>query len=225
MALKRIFTVGSVLAAIVGCAFIAACVWAWNSADRTFANLWLTPDQQGRQAFVRQDYEAAAKSFHDPFRRGEALYRAGKFKEAAAQFARVDSPEAKYNRGNSLLMQGKYTDAIESYDAALKVRTDWREARANRDLAEARRKRMEPPKDDSEGTGGQEKPDELVFDNRPKQSPGEHETQVVSGGDLSEDQVQALWLRRVQTKPADFLRAKFAYQLSREEQQQSPEKK
>jgi hypothetical protein len=42
---------------------------------------------------------------------------------------------------------------------------------------------------------------------------------VVTGGELSDAQLQALWLRRVQTNPADFLRAKFAYQLSRRQQE------
>ena len=36
---------------------------------------------------------------------------------------------------------------------------------------------------------------------------------------LSDSEMQALWLRRVQTKPADFLKAKFAYQLSAREQE------
>ncbi|SDP77385.1 hypothetical protein [Desulforhopalus singaporensis] len=31
---------------------------------------------------------------------------------------------------------------------------------------------------------------------------------------LSDAEMRAMWLRRVQTKPADFLRAKFAYQLA-----------
>jgi Ca-activated chloride channel family protein len=36
----------------------------------------------------------------------------------------------------------------------------------------------------------------------------------VAGGDpLSDEELRGLWLRRVQTKPADFLRAKFAYQV------------
>lgn len=30
---------------------------------------------------------------------------------------------------------------------------------------------------------------------------------------MSDEAVRALWLKRVQTRPADFLRAKFAYQL------------
>jgi Ca-activated chloride channel homolog len=45
---------------------------------------------------------------------------------------------------------------------------------------------------------------------------------VVTSAELGDAQLQALWLRRVQTKPADFLRAKFAYQLSRRQQEKPP---
>jgi hypothetical protein len=48
----------------------------------------------------------------------------------------------------------------------------WREAKANRDLAEARRQRLEPPKDDAGDTGGQLEAEEIVFDDRPQKSDG-----------------------------------------------------
>jgi len=41
--------------------------------------------------------------------------------------------------------------------------------------------------------------------------------EVDQGAPLSEEELRALWLREVETRPADFLRAKFAYQLSRSE--------
>jgi Ca-activated chloride channel homolog len=167
----------------------------------------------------RQRYAEAAKRFRDPLWRGVVLYRDGQFKEAAAAFARADTPEAAFDRGNALLMHGKYSDAITSYDRALHQRSDWREAQANRALAEARRRMLHPPKDDAGGTGGQLEADEIVFDDRPQQSGDSQEVEVVSGGKMSDEQLQALWLRRVQTKPADFLRAKFAYQLSRRQQE------
>jgi hypothetical protein len=63
----------------------------------------------------RQHYGEAAKHFRDPLWQGAALYRDGQFKEAAAAFARVDSPEAAFDRGNALVMLGKYSDAIASY--------------------------------------------------------------------------------------------------------------
>jgi Ca-activated chloride channel family protein len=68
--------------------------------------------------------------------------------------------------------------------------------------------------DDSSSTGGQQKPDEIVVDDRPQQSRAPEEVEVVTDGQMSDEELQALWLRRVQTRPADFLRAKFAYQLS-----------
>jgi Ca-activated chloride channel family protein len=216
--MKAILQLKNLIRAVLLLALIGASVWAWKSAGSSFANLWLTPDQQGERLIERQDYAEAAKHFRDPLWQGVALYRDGHFKEAAAAFARVDSPEAAFDRGNALLMAGKYTDAITSYDHALHRRPDWREATANRDLAEARRKMLKPPKDDAGGTGGQLKPDEIVFDDRPKQSGDSKEVEVVTGGKMSDEQLQALWLRRVQTKPADFLRAKFAYQLSRKQQ-------
>lgn len=196
----------------------AALSWAWSAAGGSFANLWLTPDQQGQRRLARGQYAEAARRFRDPLWQGVALYRDGQFKEAAAAFARVSSLEAVFNRGNALLMHGKYAEAIVSYDRALQLRPDWPEARANRDLAEARRQQLAPTEDDAGGTGGQEKADEYVFDDRPKQSSDAKEVEIVAGENLSEAQVQALWLRRVQTKPGDFLRAKFAYQYGRQQQ-------
>jgi Ca-activated chloride channel homolog len=213
--MRTILQPRSLLRAVLLVALVGASAWAWKSAGGSFANLWLTPDQQGERLMDRQQYAEAAKHFAAPLWQGVALYRFGQFEEAAAAFAHVDSPEAAFDRGNALLMRGKYSDAIASYDRALQRRPDWHEAKANRDLAEGRRKLLQPPKDDAGGTGGQVKADEIVFDDRPKQSGDTNEVEVVTGGQLNDVQLQALWLRRVQTKPADFLRAKFAYQLSR----------
>lgn len=200
----------------------STCFAAWRAAGGEFRSLWLTRAQQGDRLMARGDFAAAAKRYPEALQRGVALYRAGQFKEAAAEFGRGSSSEALFNRGNALVMTGKYQDAIASYDAAFKLHPGWPAAVQNRQIAVARDKLLHPPNDGSEGTDGQLKADEIVFDNKPKETPGEHETQVVSGGQLSDDEVQALWLRRVKTTPADFLRAKFAYQLSRRDAEKSP---
>jgi Ca-activated chloride channel family protein len=164
---------------------------------------------------AKHHYADAAQHFHDALWQGTALYRDGQFEKAAAAFARVDSPEAAFDRGNALLMHGKYGDAIASYDRALQQRRDWYEAKANRDLAAARRQMLAPPNDDAGSTGGQQEADEIVLEDRAPESGDTQQVEVVTGGQLTDAELQALWLRRVQTKPADFLRAKFAYQLSR----------
>jgi Ca-activated chloride channel family protein len=35
---------------------------------------------------------------------------------------------------------------------------------------------------------------------------------------MSDDEMRAVWLRRVQNDPAEFLRTRFAYQLFRDQQ-------
>jgi Ca-activated chloride channel homolog len=180
-----------------------------------WAGLWLTPDQQGARHFDRGEFAEAAQAFQDPMWQGAAWYRAGEFEKAAQAFARRDTADAHYNQGNAWLLRGKYEAAIASYDRALSTRPDWKEARENRELAAARAKQVE-----REGGGmGDQKigADEIVFDNKAKKNEGQ-ETQIAGEQAVTDASVQALWLRRVKTKPADFLKAKFAYQNAMEKE-------
>ena len=63
-------------------------------------------------------------------------------------------------------------------------------------------------------TGGEMEADEIVF-SEGKAPPQTGEEQVEGGQEMDDAALRAMWLRRVQTKPADFLRAKFAYQHAR----------
>lgn len=178
-----------------------------NKSGR-LTGLWFTPDQLGCRYFQRGEFAQAAKAFHDPMWQGAAWYRAGEFGKAAQAFARRDSAEAHYNQGNAWLMNGKYEDAIASYDRALTKRPEWTDASDNRALAAARMKLTEA----TGGDMGDQKigADKIVFDKKAKNE-GQN-TEVAGGKALSDQEMQALWLRRVQTRPADFLRVKFAYQ-------------
>ncbi len=155
-------------------------------------------------------YADAAKFFVDPMRLGSAWFRAGEFKKAEQAFARSATAEAEYNRGNCLVMLGKYDAAVERYDRALELRPDWQDAEMNRNIATIRAQRVQ----DEGGDMGDQKlgADEIRFDKN-KNSEGQ-ETEVQEQQLISDSAMQALWLRRVQSKPADFLRAKFSYQLA-----------
>ena len=173
-------------------------------------NFWSTAAQRGDRLMARKHYVDAAKAYDDPLNQGIAFYRNGDFKEAAAAFARVADPAGEYDRGNALLMHGAYDDAIAAYDQALGFMPGLQLAIDNRAIAVARKAAIENAPDD--GTGGQEKPDKIVVDDKAK--PGRsHDVQMNEGKPMSDEDMQAAWLRRVQTKPADFLEAKFAYQL------------
>ncbi len=178
----------------------------------SWAGLWFTPDQQGERLMARGDYAAAAEAFRDPMHEGVAWYRAGEFKKAEQAFARIATAEAEYNRANSLLMLGKYDAAIASYDRALQSRPSWDEAVTNRGIAAARAKRVERKGGDM---GDQEVgADGIAFDR--EHSDSGQETELEGERAMSDEALQALWLRRVQTRPADFLKAKFAYQLAQQ---------
>src|SRR5262245_51924339 len=77
---------------------------------------WFTSAQQADRLFHQGRFDQAAAVSVDPARKGAALYRKGEFKEAAIAFARDPSAAGAFNHGNALLMQGKYDDAIKSYD-------------------------------------------------------------------------------------------------------------
>jgi Ca-activated chloride channel family protein len=199
-------------------AVFVAALWPGFAMAAGLADWWLTPDQQGQRLFEKGEFLAAAEAFEDPARRGAAYFRGGDFESSASVYGRLRSPEAAYNRGNALVMLGRYEEAIESYGRALDGRPDWAKAEQNRAIARLRLERLAPPDDDAGGTGGMLEADELVFDDSGRVNESGSEA-VTAGGEMSEEELRATWLRRVENDPADFLRARFAYQLYRDEQE------
>ena len=181
----------------------------YGLADGEFS-LW-TADQQGHRMYDKADYAQAATRFVDPMWQGVALFRAGEFDRAASLFAGYDTAEAAFNHGNALVMQGKYELAAGRFARALELRPDWQDATVNREIALARAEALK--KEGGDMTGGKIGADEIVFD-KGKPSPTAGEEQVEGGQQASDAELRLIWLRQVQTRPADFLRAKFAQQYA-----------
>ncbi|MGB5986487.1 MAG: tetratricopeptide repeat protein [Desulfobacterales bacterium] len=113
-----------------------------------------------------------------------------------------------YNQGTALIMHGKYQEAIEVLDRALSLQPDWPEASDNRRIAVARAERVK--KEGGDMTGGMLGADEIVFSDGKKS--GDQSDETVMAGAQNPAEMRAIWLRQVQTRPGEFLRAKFAYQ-------------
>lgn len=178
-------------------------------ADGEFS-LW-TADQQGHRSFAAADYAQAASRFVDPMWQAVAQFRAGEFEQAASLFAGFDNADAAFNQGNALVMQGQYDAAIERFDRALELRPDWQDATVNREIAMARAQAL--VQEGGDMTGGKLGADEIVFD-KGKSSADAGEEQVEAAQQASDAELRSIWLRQVQTRPADFLRAKFAQQYA-----------
>ena len=177
-----------------------------------WVDLWQKPEQQAVQLMQDGDYLAAAERTSDPLRRANALYRAKDFAAALEAYAGITSAEGRFNRGNTLMLLGRYDEAIVSYHEALAIKTDWAPARDNLQIARLRAERMQT--EGGEMTGGQMEADEIVFEEGGADKSPQQIEMTGKGEPLNDEQLRALWLRKVQTRPADFLRVKFAYQYA-----------
>jgi len=183
-----------------------------------WADLWFTPDQQGQRLMDKGEYQQAAEKFKTPEQIGTALFMAGDFESAASVLGRSGSAQAHYNRGNANIMLGQYDAAIEAYQSALSRQPGWLEAEQNMQIAIARKQALAPPEDDFGGTGGMLAADEIVFDQSGRVNKSSSE-QVIDAAEQQqgEDAMRAMWLRKVETRPADFLAVRFNYQLATRE--------
>lgn len=194
-------------------AVLAICGLGSAPAEAGEGTLFFSADQTGQRLFRQGEYLAAAEAFVDARWKGAAYYRAGEFALAEQSFAVGTQPEDFYNRGNALLMQGKYADAVRQYDRALELRPSWRQAADNRQIASIRAARIKA--EGGEGTGGMLGADDIVFDSGdPSKSSGTETVEGESGAPLDDKSMEAMWLRNVRTEPGDFLRAKFSYQVA-----------
>lgn len=200
-------------AALVICivAVVLLCIGTWRNP-----HFWLTANQQGDRLMAQKQYRSAGKAYSDPWHIGVAQYRNGDFEAAARTFARVPGATGAYDQGNAWLMHGKYDDAIASYDRALGFQPGWKEAEENRNLARARKKLIdEAGENRDQESADAYKPDDIALDQKGENKKSQPED--MNGPAQSDEDLRSTWLRRVQTTPADFLRAKFAYEAAHAE--------
>ena len=172
-----------------------------NAQAADFVDMWLTPDQQGRMAYEKGDFEAAAAHFADPMWKGASLYRAGKFAEALDAFATADSAESWYDQGNALLHIGKLDEAVTAYKTALKKRPQWPDASANLTIAEQLVKLKKDEEEEQQDAPGLP-PDSIQFDDKGKK--GKADTISIA------EQTSELWMKNIIVSPADLMARKFA---------------
>ena len=173
---------------------------------------FLTPDQQGRLAFDGLEFAAAANLFEDPMWQGHALYRAGKYAEAARVFARLSSAEAAFARGVAHVKGREYRDGITAFEAALKKDSDHAAAARNLEIARAilayiERVREESDTGEESGIGA----DDVVFDNESSRGA---ETEITASEQMKMETAEQ-WMRTVDTRTADYLRIRFALEAAK----------
>jgi Ca-activated chloride channel family protein len=143
-----------------------------------WGGLWQREDQRG-PSLIEQNPARAADLLQQPGWRGSALYRDGKFDDAAQVFADQPGATGHYNRGNALARAGQLEQALEAYQQALDEDPDFEDARANHDLV---RQLLEQQQESSSQNGDQNQ------DNQDQQDSSGDQNQDSQQGDGSESE-------------------------------------
>jgi Ca-activated chloride channel family protein len=197
--------------------------WWWD--------LWLTPDQQGQRLFNKQEYLEAAKLFSDPLRKGTAYYYASEFELAHSAFLEMQNDPSEdvrdyglYNAASALARQREYLAARDLLQSLASKPTL---SQALRPDVEHNLKVIggivEEINQMSESQAGTEQDTSTELGDNPQTAEGADEQtsaemlikETLSAADILGNQELAdKWLKRVESDPKDFLRAKFQIQLS-----------
>jgi Ca-activated chloride channel family protein len=179
------------------------------SNANTLENFWSTADQKGAKALAEGDAARAATLFEAPDWRGTAHYEAGDFRSSSAEFGKLDSAHALYNRGNALALSGDFQGAIDSYNKSLEAEPDRQDAIDNRELVKSLLEQQqqeqqgndqdsnsdqsdqEGESQDSEGDSSQQEQDSSESQEGSSdpsdQQPSDQESQPSADGEMSED--------------------------------------
>lgn len=181
----------------------------------TLAGWFLTPDQQGRRLYEAHRYREAAAAFADPEWRAMALIRAGDYQQAADLLAPIQSPRAQYDRGVALVRGRDYAGGKAAFEAALALEPREAgvaaDAKANLEVTNriiAYLTEMRQAEDQDQGA---EPPDATTDDLTGDKGAT---TRITAGAGLSEEAADQ-WMRQVETRPADFLKSRFAVEARR----------
>ncbi|MEE3876607.1 VWA domain-containing protein [Vibrio sp. YYF0003] len=203
--------------------FDKAAQWWWD--------LWLTPDQQGQRLFNKQAYLDAAKHFSDPLRKGTAYYYASEFELAHSAFLEMQNDPSEevrdfglYNAASALARQREYLAARDLLQSLANTPTL---SQALRPDVEHNLKVIGGIVEDinqmSESQAGTEQEMSTELGDNPQTAEGAEEKtsqemmikETLSAADiLGNQEVADKWLKRVESDPRDFLRAKFQIQLN-----------
>lgn len=193
-----------------------------HATDWTWQDLLLTRDQQAYILFQRQHYQEAARRFQDPYWRALALYAAEDFRSAADLWTQLPGAAALFNRGNALAHLKDYQGAADSYQLALQLQPEWPEAAANLALVQSLGREAKILDEYTAPSQGEMAADDFRFDADSKRMEHALEPGNPDTGTTSSHEIQAIWMQRLDSTPADFLSLKFRYQAEKAERENAP---
>lgn len=194
------------------------------SSGNSFVDLWITQDQQGQLAYNKGNYASAAVLFNGPIKVGLMHYFNKDFASAAEQFQSTESDEALFNLANAFAHASNYLYSVAVYDLLLERIPDHDSALKNRAIVQRIVDEMLALGEHQQQEGGDRKQSQQMENpsdediNVEDMDFGEREPQEQLTADdlLNDPEMAEMWMRQVQSNPADFLSIKFQMQLKSE---------
>ncbi|RTZ67198.1 MAG: hypothetical protein DSZ29_01185, partial [Aquificaceae bacterium] len=119
--------------------------------------LWHNDNQRGKIALEHKQADKAATLFKRPDWQAAAAYRQGDYQKSIDLYAKFNSADADYNRGNALAKQKKIDEAIKAYQQALKKNPQLQDAKDNLNLL--KKLKQQQQKNKQKGKDGKERED------------------------------------------------------------------
>ncbi|QLE00189.1 VWA domain-containing protein [Galbibacter sp. BG1] len=214
------------------------------SGDRSFKDLWYTPDYQGQLLSDKGDFKDAAEEYSDPLRKGVAYFKSGDYEDAINAFSEDTTAAGQYNLGLAYFKNGDYEAASFAFNKAIEKdpslemasqnntqikkllgQTDGMTPQAAEEAQDEQGKKAKNRQNDSMenlGGGGQEASKKDMEKERLEE---EVSSNIHKGKELDEvpddlkSQIQEpnqnVLMRKVDDDPSIFLEKKFKYQAKK----------
>lgn len=152
---------------------ILVCIMVAGNPDDAMAfewnDLWLNKNQKAMHALEHKQADVASDLFQDNEWKAAAKYRSGDYAASEKLLNDLQDNRSLYNKANSLAKQGRYEEAIKTYDQVLENEPEHEDAKFNKELVEKELKKQQQQQSPSEKNGDKNK-DQDSEENKQNQS-------------------------------------------------------
>ncbi len=164
------------------------CAFEWN-------DVWLNKNQQAMRALENEQADVASELFQNRAWKAAAKYRVGDYAATEKLLNGNQDNRSIYNKANSLARQGRYEEAITSYDQVLKNDPEHEDARFNKELIEKELEKQQQQQQNqqqsqSDQDSDQNQQQDSESENNQQQSGSESEQQGQSSADQQQSSAQ-----------------------------------